>query len=414
MDIIELLQSSAVNQIMSVDDFDLTLASVDVKGINDLMARMDSDEYERASGLKVEDGVATILVRGLMVPSLSYDLTEYGLTAYNILSKYIDEVKTNPTIRAVDFDIDSAGGFTKGLNKVVDEIKALDKPTRTIATGTMASAAYWLGVASDEVVSINGTNSIGSIGVYASHTNRARQLEANGIEITTFKSGFWKGAFSPNKPLSEREAKRLQAKVDEQAQAFFDHVAENRNGMTAEDVKNLEGDTLSANKALNAGLIDAIRASNEHALTENEGTQANMTTFTQEQMDDALAKAKADAKAEALEAARAEVAEATTRATARTRLVFEHDKGTDAIRALLTSEAFASVSDDNLKALLDAMPDSDVEKALDAQGGAGVEALPESTPAPVATGSEPSDADAKAQADEAAKTMATLDTSKYL
>lgn len=368
--LIEMLKASASRQVMSVDDFELTLAAVDVRGVNEIVARLSDEELASGAGYNVEGGVATIKVRGLLVPNLSYDLTDYGLTAYNYLTEYLTAANSDPNVTEIVFDIDSAGGFVKGLQATAEAISKSPKPTKTVATGTMASAAYWLGVSSDRVEAASGGNQIGSIGVYMSHTDMSENLKARGVNVTVFKSGFWKGAFANHKPLSDRESERLQQKVDDDAGVFFAHVADHRPQLSAADVKGLEGDTFTGTRALNLGLIDSISNNNSN-VKPNKG-QSAMSTFTQAELDAAKAQAREDALAEA----RVEASQAAVKATARTRLVYDHAKGNDALRALLTSEAFASVDDENLKAVLDALPETNVEAALDAQGGANVAVAP--------------------------------------
>lgn len=328
-------------------------------------------------GYSVADGVATVKVRGLLVPDLGYDLCCWGITGYDVISAYIAAANRDTAVSQIILDIDSGGGFVQGLGACVDSIESSDKKVSTFASGNMYSAAYWLGCTPQDVACAPESG-VGSIGVYREHFDRSEELANRGVTRKIFKSGFWKGAFSSYAPLSDREEERLQQDVDDHADNFFEHVSSKR-GISKRAVSGQEGDAFLAEEALNMQLVDEIKdmampndnsaaaAASAPATTEVSGSQttesAPAAQFTQAQLDAAVADATAKAVKEANEKAAA--------SAARSKLITDHGHASKAFKELLDTEDYASLSDEAVTALLDAHPKSFSDQ-MEEVGGAGV------------------------------------------
>lgn len=292
--------------LMACHDLQGELASIDFKSL----ARYSDDDSEPA--YTVENGVATIDVRGLLVPETSSDYRSWGVTGYTNLADYIQQANDDYTVTSIVLDIDSGGGYVAGLDGITESIYQSAKPIETFVSGDMYSAAYWLG-ASTSKVTASKQSGIGSIGVYVVHTEESGWLERYGEKVSLFRSGKWKAAFNSFMPLTDDEKTRLQEGVDESASIFFNHVAAQRN-VDAKTVKNWEGDCFTAVKAKELGLIDAIADSvaassstkqsnnnpEEYDLNELEKAQAEIAALKADKVKDE--QAIADAKAEALAA----------------------------------------------------------------------------------------------------------------
>jgi signal peptide peptidase SppA len=291
---------------MSCTGLEHQLASIDFKALS----RYDGDDSEAA--YTVENGVATIDVRGLLVPETSSDYRSWGVTGYANLADYIQQANDDYTVTSIVLDIDSGGGYVAGLDGITETIYQSTKPIETFVSGDMYSAAYWLG-ASTSKVTASKQSGIGSIGVYVVHTEESGWLERYGEKVSLFRSGKWKAAFNSFMPLTDDEKTRLQEGVDESASIFFNHVAAQRN-VDAKTVKGWEGDVFTAVKAKELGLIDVIADSvavssstaqsnnnpEEYDLNELEKAQAKIAEL---EKSEALAKQEAvDAKAAALAA----------------------------------------------------------------------------------------------------------------
>lgn len=292
--------------LMSCTGLEHQLASIDFKALS----RYGDDDSEAA--YTVEKGVATIDVRGLLVPETSSDYRSWGVTGYANLADYIQQANDDYTVTSIVLDIDSGGGYVAGLDGITETIYQSAKPIETFVSGDMYSAAYWLG-ASTSKVTASKQSGIGSIGVYVVHTEESGWLERYGEKVSLFRSGKWKAAFNSFMPLTDDEKQRLQEGVDESASIFFNHVAAQRN-VDAKTVKGWEGDVFTAVKAKELGLIDEIADSvstssqakqsnnnpEEYDLNELEKAQAKIAEL---EKSEALAKQEAvDAKAAALAA----------------------------------------------------------------------------------------------------------------
>jgi membrane-bound ClpP family serine protease len=76
----------------------------------------------------------------------------------------------DPNVKAVVIDVDSPGGSVDGVAELFDQIYSArgSKPITAISNTLMASAAYWIGTAADELV-VSPSGQVGSVGVYMVH-----------------------------------------------------------------------------------------------------------------------------------------------------------------------------------------------------------------------------------------------------
>lgn len=288
--------------LMACHDLRGELASIDFKSL----ARYSDDDSEAA--YTVENGVATIDVRGLLVPETSSDYRSWGVTGYANLAGYIQQANDDYAVTSIVLDIDSGGGYVAGLDGITESIYQSAKPIETFVSGDMYSAAYWLGASTGKVTASKHSG-VGSIGVYVVHTEESGWLERYGEKVSLFRSGKWKAAFNSFMPLTDDEKTRLQEGVDESASIFFNHVAAQRN-VDAKTVKGWEGDIFTAVKAKELGLIDAIADS---VAVSSSTKQSNTNPKTEGESMDLQ---EAQAKITALEAEKAQAVQEATDAKA--------------------------------------------------------------------------------------------------
>lgn len=288
--------------LMSCTGLEHQLASIDFKALS----RYDDDDNEAA--YTVENGVATIDVRGLLVPETSSDYRSWGVTGYANLADYIQQANDDYAVTSIVLDIDSGGGYVAGLDGITETIYQSAKPIETLVSGDMYSAAYWLGASTNKVTASKASG-IGSIGVFVVHSEKSKMLNDHGEKYSLFRSGKWKAAFNWFSPLSADEKTRLQDGVDESASIFFNHVAAQRN-VDAKTVKDWEGDCFTAVKAKELGLIDAIADS---VAASSSTKQSNTNPKTEGESMDLQ---EAQAKIEALESEKAQAVQDATDAKA--------------------------------------------------------------------------------------------------
>lgn len=236
---------------MACEDIHAAMEEVNFEALHSAMGR-----EERAAGYRVEDGVATIDVRGLLVSNMKIDMSDWGVTAYNNIIKYINDANEDATIEKIVLDVDSIGGTTTGVEAVAEAVANSEKSIEAFVSGNMYSAAYWLGAAADTITATAGSK-LGSIGVIATHFDRSKSLEQRGITPTIIRSGEWKGAFSSIEPLTDKYKQRIAEDVNETASVFYQHVSKHRK-MDAKTVRSWGGDTFNATQSKDIGLVDTI------------------------------------------------------------------------------------------------------------------------------------------------------------
>lgn len=316
--------------LMSCEDLDYQLASIDFKALT----RYDDDSE---AAYTVENGVATIDVRGLLVPETSSDYRSWGVTGYANLADYIQQANDDYTVTSIVLDIDSGGGYVKGQYLVDEAIADNTKPIQTFVSGNAYSAAYRIAVMTDRIVAAQFAG-IGSIGTIVKHTEQTSRLKQIGITVTNIRSGKWKAVFGDDEPLTDEQLAEIQSGVDANAQEFFEHVASYR-GLNADTIASLEGRCFDATRAKELGLIDEIADSvsvssqatqsnnnpEEYDLNELEKAQAKIAEL---EKSEALAKQEVvDAKAAALAAQNALAeTQASTRQTAIDKLAVDTDR----------------------------------------------------------------------------------------
>ncbi|MGP4864649.1 S49 family peptidase [Psychrobacter sp. T6-5] len=330
--------------LMACHDLNGELASIDFKALS----RHSDDGGEAA--YTVENGVATIDIRGLLVPETSSDYRSWGVTGYANLANYIQQANDDYTVTSIILDIDSVGGYVKGQHLVDEAIADSTKPIQTFVSGNAYSAAYRIAVMTDRIVAAQFAG-IGSIGTIVKHTEQVSRLKQIGITVTNIRSGKWKAVFGDDEPLTDEQLAEIQSGVDANAQEFFEHVASYR-GLNADTIASLEGRCFDATRAKELGLIDEIADS---VSTSSQATQSNNNPeeYDLNELEKAqakiaeLEKSEAQAKQEAVDAKAAALAaqnklaesQASTRQAAIDKLAADTgrtftDEQTDAFKAM--------------------------------------------------------------------------------
>lgn len=196
----------------------------------------------------------TIFPRANMVTSMS------GGTSADRFGAAFSALVDDPEIGAIVLDINSPGGQVNGIAEAASRIFEArgKKPVVAVANHLMASAAYWIGSAADEIV-VTPDAEVGSVGVFAVHQDVSKKLEQDGVKVTFIKEGKYKTEGNPYEPLSEEALAVIQEHVSEAYGNFINALARNR-GVKADDVRNGygEGRVVGAKHALRLGMADRI------------------------------------------------------------------------------------------------------------------------------------------------------------
>jgi signal peptide peptidase SppA len=163
-------------------------------------------------------------------------------------------------IGAIVFDVNSPGGSVTGvdeLSKMIYDARG-SKPIVAVANHLMASAAYWIGTAADELV-VTPSGEVGSIGVFAAHQDVSAAMEKEGVKTTLISAGKYKTEGNPFEPLTDEAHASIQARVDDYYSMFTKAVARNR-GVNVADVRGGfgEGRVVGAQQAVSLGMADRV------------------------------------------------------------------------------------------------------------------------------------------------------------
>ncbi|HAE59753.1 MAG TPA: peptidase S49 [Anaerolineae bacterium] len=196
----------------------------------------------------------TIVGRGNMMTDVS------GASSAERFAADFDALVKDPEIGAIVIDVDSPGGQVRGIEELARQIYDArgSKPIVSIANHSMASAAYWIGSAADEIV-VTPSGEVGSIGVLGVHRDISGAEARDGVKTTVISQGKYKTEANQFEPLSEEARAALQARIDEIYEQFVEAVARNR-GVEIETVRSGfgEGRMVSARKAVEMGMADRV------------------------------------------------------------------------------------------------------------------------------------------------------------
>lgn len=216
---------------------------------------------------QVSGNVAIIPVYGTIIPRASLFSDISGGTSLEALATDLRAAVADESVQSIVLDINSPGGLADMLPEFAAEMRSLKgtKPIVASANLQAASAAYWIGSQADEFV-VTKSGEVGSIGVFAAHTDISAMEEKLGRKTTVVQStgSPHKTEFSPYGPLSDDAKAEIQARVDETYGMFVADVAKGR-GVTVDAVRKDygKGRVLSAKKALEAGMVDRIETLRE-------------------------------------------------------------------------------------------------------------------------------------------------------
>lgn len=206
------------------------------------------------------NSVAVMRVFGTIAPRTNMLTNMSGGTTAEALGKQFTDLVNDPQVSAIVLDVNSPGGQVGGIEELSKKIFDArgTKPIVAVANHLMASAAYWIGTAADEIV-VTPSGEVGSIGVFAAHQDISAQLEKEGIKVSLIKAGKYKAEANPYEPLSDEARSAIQENVSDIYGSFVDAVARNR-GVKSAAVRTGfgEGRVVSAKQAIELGMADRI------------------------------------------------------------------------------------------------------------------------------------------------------------
>lgn len=212
-----------------------------------------------ASTAKGAGNVAVVNVFGVINQRASGDMSTESASTEKV-GQAMRSALAAPDTKALVLNVDSPGGSVYGVAELGAEIMRLrgSKPIIAQANSLMASAAYWIGSACDELV-CTPSGEVGSIGVYGVHQDWSKAYEDLGVSFTMIKAGKFKAEGVDFAPLGDEASAYMQKRVDEYYTQFVRAVAKGR-GVSESEVRNGfgEGRVVGAAEAVKLKMADRI------------------------------------------------------------------------------------------------------------------------------------------------------------
>ena len=196
-------------------------------------------------------------------PTHPANLQEIKLTGPIIdgedIVKEIENAKKDKKIRGVLLTVNSPGGSVAPSIEISYAIKALrkEKPVVAYAGGIMASGSYYASIYANKIIANPGAI-VGSIGVIMESANLKELMDKIGIKPQLVKEGKYKEAGTPMRRWTPAERAELERLTKDTYELFVRDVATARGLDTNDSTSFADAHIFSAQRALQAGLVDRI------------------------------------------------------------------------------------------------------------------------------------------------------------
>jgi protease-4 len=171
----------------------------------------------------------------------------------------LDEARLDPTVKAVVIRVNSPGGSASASQEMYQAVKRVGKPVVCSMGDLAASGGYYVAAACDTIYA-NGSTLTGSIGVISQFLNYQGLFKKLGLDEATIKSGRFKDAGNPARPLTPAERQLFQAMIMNVYEQFVSDVAQGRKKkLTLAQVRKLaDGRVYTGKQAFDNKLIDKL------------------------------------------------------------------------------------------------------------------------------------------------------------
>ena len=207
--------------------------------------------------------VAIVRAEGAITVSGGGGLLSDGGIAERDLSKTLEELRQDPSVRAVVLRLDSPGGSALASDLLWHRLMALreDKPLVISVGGMAASGGYYMACAGSKVV-VEASSIIGSIGVVAGKLSIKRPLEEQGIHAETVpaRPGHDNRPLlgSPLEAWDDATRAKLTTSIEHMYDLFLRRIAEGRDLEVSAVAPHAEGRLMSGKEAVDAKLADEL------------------------------------------------------------------------------------------------------------------------------------------------------------
>lgn len=204
----------------------------------------------------VVDGVAIYKISGPLLTNGSWYSRIIGYAAYDDIRADLMQAAADPDVQEILLYMGTPGGSVFGVSDASEALQKIStlKPLYVYSQKNVASGGYWLAANAGTLIG-SPESEWGSIGVVVTHFSYEKQLENDGVKVTTIKSDVLKAIGGPYTDLTDKEVEHIKAQVDQYNDLFHEHVKSKRPGVRLSSMK---GETYIGAEALRMGLIDAV------------------------------------------------------------------------------------------------------------------------------------------------------------
>lgn len=203
---------------------------------------LDSD----GTGLMIGDCVGVVEIKGMILDSKEP-------------IKQLNDFRKNAKVKAVILRIDSPGGVVGPSQEIYEEVRKLASKKKVIVSmgSVAASGGYYIAAPATRIFANPGTVT-GSIGVLMKVSNIEGLIGKIGLKSFVLKSGKFKDAGSPLRPMTKEDQALMQGIIDNLHGQFVKAVADGRKLPVKQVAGIADGRIFTGEQALRLKLVDRI------------------------------------------------------------------------------------------------------------------------------------------------------------
>jgi len=230
--------------------------------INSRIIGAEAVEFQAASQRSrlQREKTAILPLSGVISQKMNMMTYYSGGTSTDLFGQWFDDAMADSSVSRIVLDVDSPGGSVYGITELANKIFNArgKKPIVAVSNSLMASAAYWIASAADQIYITKGGEA-GSVGVIAVHVDQSMANEKAGLKVSYITAGDYKAEGNSDQPLTDEAAGFIQSRVNEYYDLFTKDVARFR-GKDVSEVKSKfgQGRVFGANQSIKSGMADKI------------------------------------------------------------------------------------------------------------------------------------------------------------